>query len=154
MIPTPRCRRRPRGFTLVELLVALSISTLGLAGLLSLNVSLTRANQEQSRFSEASRIASSTLETLRSQHLAELANSLTGNPASVPPIYVWLSTEAGRNGLTYRRNVTVTPLTSVSTSLILIRVQVEWTEDDSASAAANLQHHVAVEVVRTIEEAL
>jgi prepilin-type N-terminal cleavage/methylation domain-containing protein len=149
-----RRRRCQRGFTLIELLVALTITTLGLVGLLSLNISLTRTNQEQSRYSEGSRVASSTLEMLRSQRMSELANALTGNPAVVPPIDVWLSTEAGRNGLTYRRHVTVSTMPTVSASLILIRVQVEWTEDDSASTTANLQHHVAVEVVRTVEETL
>ncbi len=147
-------RRAQRGFTLLELLVTLTITTIGLIGLLGLHVSLSRGSTSAGQFAEATQVAASTLESLRSDRIADMATTLTGNPTATPPIDVTMSTVDGRAGMTYRRRVVVSAL-AASTSLWHVRVEVSWTEDGAAPGAdATLDHMIAVEVVRTIEEAL
>ena len=46
-------RRGQRGFTLLELLITLSVTTIGLVGLLSLHLSVSRGNDGASRSAEA-----------------------------------------------------------------------------------------------------
>ena len=54
-----------RGFTLLELLITLSVTTIGLIGLLSLHLSVTRGNDGASRSAEAQQIGAGILEGLR-----------------------------------------------------------------------------------------
>jgi prepilin-type N-terminal cleavage/methylation domain-containing protein len=147
---SPRARAGQRGFTLLELLVTLTVTTIGLVGLLSLHVSLTRGNEITSRTQEGSTIANQTLENLRSQRPADMMTTLTGNPATVPPVTVTIGTAAGRNGLTYSRTVIVTAVTS---TLWKLRVTVSWT-DDGAVAGGKFDHAISAEIVRTTQETL
>lgn len=149
-------RRRRRGFTLLELLLTLAVTTIGLVGLMSLHLSIARGNDSAARFAEATQIGNATLESLRAQSLPDMMKTLTGNPAAVPPTDVNLSTMAGRGGMTYTRRVLVTVLNSASTSLWKIRVEVRWAEDGAAvgSAGDPLSHTVAIELIRTVEESL
>ena len=151
-----RRSRRQRGFTLLELLFTLGVTTIGLVGLLSLHLSVARGNDGASRFSEATQIGNTTVESLRAQRIADFLTALTGSPLSSPPIDVTLPTVAGRAGMTYSRRVVVTALNSASTSLWRIRVEVGWAEEGAAigSAGDPLTHFVAAEVIRTVEEAL
>lgn len=148
-----RTRRGQRGFTLLELLMTLGVTTIGLVGLMSLHLSIARGNDGSNRFSEGTMIANTTIESLRAQRIADMLTTLS---SSAPPIDVPLPTVAGRNGLTYTRRVIVTALNSASTSLWRIRVEVAWGEDGAAigSAGDPLTHVVAAEVIRTVEEAL
>ncbi|MEJ7601831.1 MAG: prepilin-type N-terminal cleavage/methylation domain-containing protein [Kofleriaceae bacterium] len=151
-----RSPRRQRGFTLLELLITLAVTTIGLVGLLSLHLSIARGNDNASRASEAQQLANQTLESLRAQRTAEMMTTLTGSPATVPPIDVTMSSVAGRAGMTYRRRVMVTILNAASTSLWLIRVEASYTEDGGAAGANGgaLDHTLAAELIRTVEEAL
>jgi prepilin-type N-terminal cleavage/methylation domain-containing protein len=158
-------RPRQRGFTLLELLVTLAVTTIGLVGLFSLHLSIARGNDGASRAAEATQVGNATIEQLRAARVTDMVTQLIGNPAGVPPIDVTsfssaiagsTGTVAGRGGMTYRRRVIVTALNAVSTSLWKIRVEVGWTEDGAAVGASGglYDHLVAVEVIRTIEEAL
>lgn len=148
--------RSERGFTLLELLLTLTVTTIGLVGLLALHLSVSRGNDGASRSAEAQQISTTTLESLRAQSTADMMLTLTGNAAAVPPQTVTLPTVAGRAGMTYTRTVTVTSVPGASTNLWKIRVVTGWTEDGgSAGAAGGLyDHFIAVEVIRTLEEAL
>ena len=148
-------RRRPRrtgerGFTLVELLVTLAITTVGLIGLLSLHLSLARGNDGASRGADATTIGTRTIEQLRGARLPDMLTVLGLPPAAVPPQTVTMSTMAGRSGMTYRRTA---KLTAVTPTLWRIRVEIGWTED-GAAAGGSLDHLFATEVMRTTVEAL
>ena len=137
-------------------MITLAVTTIGLVGLLSLHLSIARGNDNASRASEAQQLANQTLETLRAQRTADLMTSLTGSPTSAPPIDVTLSSVVGRANMTYRRRVVITTLNAASTSLWLMRVEVSYTEDGGSAGAAggSLDHTMAAELIRTVEEAL
>jgi len=140
-------RRGQRGFTLLELLITLSVTTIGLIGLLSLHLSIARGNDCASRSAEAEQITATNLETLRAQDITTMLNAITAQPTL---------TATGRNGLTYSVTRTSSVLTSASTSLVLVRVVTSLTED-GATAGTNggqLDHAIALEVIRTMEEKL
>jgi prepilin-type N-terminal cleavage/methylation domain-containing protein len=149
-------RQSQRGFTLLELMLTLTVTTIGLIGLLSLHLSIARGNDAANRGAEGSQIANATIEQLRAARATDMMFELTGNPLATPPIDLnpW-NTVAGRGGMTFRRRVIVTQLPT-STSLWLIRIEVGWTEDGAAQGANGglLDHTVSVEVIRTVEEAL
>jgi prepilin-type N-terminal cleavage/methylation domain-containing protein len=156
---TPRSRRPdrgPRGFTLLELLITLSVTTIGLIGLLALHLSIARGNNGANRAAEAEQITATALEDLRAQSPRTMMKTLTGNPLAVPPATAAAVTFRGRNGLPYSVTRSVTALTAVSPSLWLVRVSTSWGEEGAAigSAGDPLTHTIALEVIRTIEEQL
>ena len=148
--------KRQRGFTLLELMITLAVTTIGLVGLLSLHLSIARGNDNASRASEAQQLANQTLETLRAQRTADMMTTLTGSATALPPIDVTLSSVVGRANMTYRRRVVITTLNAASSSLWLMRVEVSYTEDGGSAGAAggSLDHTMAAELIRTVEEAL
>jgi len=144
----------PRGFTLLELLITLSVTTIGLIGLLSLHLSIARGNDGASRSAEAQQIGTIELEALRAQSSSEMMKTLTGSATTSPPVTAPVKTVVGRGGMTYR--ITRSVVVPAGTSLWRIRVETAWT-DDGAAAGANggqLDHMLPLEVVRTQEEAL
>lgn len=157
-------RRREGGFTLLELLMTLGVTTIGLVGLLSLHLGLVRGNDGASRAAEATQLGHATLESLRAAHHRDMLEDLTGNPLAPLPIDVnWcrrdngvvLATVVGRNGMTYRcRVVVVSP--PGAPGLSRIRVEIGWTDDGAEQGAQDglLDHLIAVEVIRTVEEEL
>jgi prepilin-type N-terminal cleavage/methylation domain-containing protein len=145
-----RGRRGPRqrGFTLLELLITLSITTIGLIGLLALHLSIARGNDGASRAAEAEQITVTALESLRSLSVVKMTQTIATTPTD---------TKFGRNNLPYKLARSVTVLNPPSPSLLLVRVQTTWTEDGAAFGAgpgAPLNHSFALEVIRTIEEGL
>jgi len=149
-------RARERGFTLLELLITLSVTTIGLVGLLSLHVSVARGNDGASRAAEAQQLCASELEALRAMKLSELAATLNGgNPTLVLPS-TRVQTLTGRNLLPFTVTSSVAGLPSASSSLIRIRVVAQWAEDGATfgSNGGAYDHQIALEVIRTLEEAL
>ncbi len=150
-------RAPQRGFTLLELLITLSVTTIGLIGLLSLHLSIVRGNDGASRSAEAEQIGAAAIESLRSQRTSAMMLTLAGSSTAVPPATAPVMTVTGRGGMTYRVTRSVTALTSASASLWRIRVETAWTEDGGTTGSNNtgqLDHMVPLEVVRTVEEAL
>jgi hypothetical protein len=173
-VPRRRGRGRGRGrdrgrgeggFTLLELLMTLGVTTVGLVGLLSLHLSIVRANDAAGRAAEASQIGNAVLESLRAARTPDMMAMLTGSSTDTPPIDLQFcrrnngtieATTVGRNNMTFRCRVVVVPLTAASPNLWRLRVEVGWTEDGAARAAegGSLDHLIAVEVIRTTQEAL
>lgn len=156
--------RRQRGFTLLELLITLTITTIGMLGVLSLHLSVGRGNDSAARSAESVTVAKDTMEWLRSLRYPDMLAAL-GNiaPALGTPVTVTLPTSAGRAGMTYRRQVVVTMLSSdvaTGSELIRLRVEVSWTEDGAARVAGDgfsggrFDHAMAFEFLRTNREAL
>lgn len=144
---------RQRGFTLLELLITLAVTVIGLTGLLSLYVVTAKGNAASSRSGEGVAIAESTLEELRDLTLAQMYARF-----AVPslPIDASLDTVAGRAGVTFNRRVVVEEMTAVSTNLVKLRVEVTWTD---AGAAPGVEggihdHRVSFELIRTASEQL
>lgn len=149
-------QRGQRGFTLLELLITLSVTTIGLIGLLSLHLSVARGNDTASRAAEAQQFAVSELESLRSMRLGDLMAALNnGNTAVVFPSDRTQDL-SGRGNVPFQLVSLVEQLTSVSTSLIRIRVVARWAEEGGAVGAngGTLDHALALEVIKTMEETL
>jgi prepilin-type N-terminal cleavage/methylation domain-containing protein len=153
----PRGVRRARGFTLLELLITLSVTTIGLVGLLSLHLSIARGNDGASRSAEAQQIAVGEIESLRAQSIGKMMETLTGSTALLLPMVTpHVRTVLGRGRMSFTVTTTVSALPGLSASLLRIRTVVSWTEDGAGSGAngGQLDHAIPLEVVRTLQEAL
>ncbi len=148
-----RRTRRQGGFTLLEMLITLTVTVIGLTGLLSLHVVVSKGNATTSRSGEGVAVAEATLEEIRNLSLAAL---FTEFGVTGLPIDANLNTVAGRAGVTFNRNVQVTELTATSTNLVKIRVAVTWTDAGAAPGADGgiHDHRVSFELIRTASEAL
>jgi prepilin-type N-terminal cleavage/methylation domain-containing protein len=151
-----KCTTGQRGFTLLELLITLSVTTIGLIGLLSLHLSVARGNDGASRSAEAQQIGAGILEGLRSQSapgmLAALSCAIPPPPTCTAPEF----TVAGRAGMTFTVARSVTALAGASSNLWRVRVVTSWAEDGATlgSNGGQLDHSLALEVIRTVEEDL
>lgn len=142
-----RTRRRQGGFTMVELMITLVITTFGLMGLVGLNTTFSRGGQTMNQSQEAVSIGKRVLEDLRSKRTAELVTDLTGSTAAAPPIdRASYSSIAGRNGMTYTIDVMVA---SVTATLWRMRVVVRWTDDTDGRT-----RELPLELLRPSTEAL
>ncbi len=146
-------RRRQRGFTLLELLVTMGITIIGLLGLMSLYVVTARSNALGAHSGEAVAVAEATVEEIRGTPIADL---LAAHAAPSLPLDVSLDTVAGRAGMTFNRRVQVIELTAVSPNLVKIRVDVTWTDAGATAGAEGgiYDHQVSLELIRTASEAL
>ena len=104
---TRRRRRRQRGFTLVELLVTLALSMVGLLGGLMMQLMAMRGNAASRNFVEAVGLVQERLETAQSVSYASLAQlattetNLAPNPgATTQRLYTRLTTVAAAGGST------------------------------------------------------
>jgi type II secretory pathway pseudopilin PulG len=152
-----RARAQEGGFTLLELLITTTITVIGFAGLLGLHLATVGGNALSGRAGEAVALCERTMEQLRSDSIAGMVQDLTGSAATPLPLTnVAMSTVAGRNGMTYRRLVTVTELDAASTDLIKVRVAVDWTDDGAVTGTDNgtHDHEVTLELIRTRQEGL
>jgi prepilin-type N-terminal cleavage/methylation domain-containing protein len=152
-----RARTQQGGFTLLELLITAAVTVIGFAGLLGLHLAAVGGNGLSGRAGEAVAVCERTMEQLRSETVAGIAQVLTGSAsASLPIVNVAMPTVVGRNGMTYRRFATVTELDAVSPDLIQIHVAVDWTDDGAVQASDNgiHDHEVTLELIRTRQEGL
>jgi prepilin-type N-terminal cleavage/methylation domain-containing protein len=160
MTPPPTARRRRRrrrapgqgGFTLLELLITMAVTVIGLLGLMAMYVATAKGNEATARSSAAVTVAQETLEELRSLSMEQLVATFGQNDL---PIDGNLDTVAGRDGTTYSRHVTVDELSAVSRDLVKLRVEVSWTEDNAAGPGSEpYAHKVGLEIVRSTIEGL
>lgn len=143
-----------RGFTLLELLITLSVTTIGLIGLVSLHLSIARGNDGASRSAEAQQITATRLEALRALRFGDLMQLFTGSQTGSYPTATKTWPVQGRNRLTYSVTAWVDSLPAASASLMKIRVETTWTEDGGALGVnPALDHKLALEVIRTKEDA-
>ena len=141
--------RTQRGFTLMELLIAMVVTVFGLMGIMALHISLTQGTDTVSRSQEAIAIGGQVTESLRSQRGTDMAKTLTGSSTALPPFSVTnYTTKLGRNGVSYQVDVAVTAMGTTS-NLWRLRVTVNWVDD-----ASNQAHALPMEIIRTAQDAL
>jgi prepilin-type N-terminal cleavage/methylation domain-containing protein len=152
-----RRARKPRkgqqgGFTLIELLVTLTVTVIGLAGMLSLFNANSRNSSIASRSAHASTAAQETIEELRGMSipaLTTLYGALPIEDADLDPV-------DGPAGLVLNRRMSLHQLSAASADLFLMRVEVYWTDDGATPGADNgrYDHQVSLELIRTRQEQL
>lgn len=149
---------RQKGFTLLEILIAMTVTLIGLAGLLSLHLTTVRGNARATRTVMASVIAQQTMDELRNlpvqpPTLPFLEPTLTSR-FGIPSTNVELLPVArGPDNTSYQRLVSVTPL---GPDIVRVRVEIRWT-DEGASAAttdSRLRHRMVLETLRTRQDLL
>lgn len=134
-----------RGFTLLELMITLTVAMIGMAGLLSMHGTMSRANKVTARQLEATGIAELVLESFR----GETADSLIADYGAIP-LDEDLGEVEGRNGQIFRRRLIVEQVAAAPTALIRLRVEIGWTDDgaEPGSEGGLYDHVVALEVIR------
>jgi prepilin-type N-terminal cleavage/methylation domain-containing protein len=110
----PTARRNKKGFTFVEVLVALTILMVSMLGIIEAMVMAMQQNLENYSRDEAVRIAEQTMNELRDSSFDGLNN------ATYPPV----SRKYKQFTRTFNVNRTVTALSSDSRS---VELQVSWT---------------------------
>jgi type IV pilus assembly protein PilV len=129
-----RPRPRPageRGFTVIEVMIALTILLIGIAGLLAMQLTAVRANAFSRHATEAASLAEDKMEWLRTQPIADGTTSDVVNALGIP----------GGDGLNYTRKVTITSGTTEAT----IDVEVSWTEADGGDP-----HSISLSTLRSL----
>jgi prepilin-type N-terminal cleavage/methylation domain-containing protein len=112
-----RRRRNRGGFTLVEILIALALATLGLLGLMALQIITLRGNTASRQFIEAVSLAQ---EQLEASQVVQYANLPTVAGVNVP-----LTATGSLNS--YLRTTTV----AAGASTTNITVLVTWVDPDN-----------------------
>lgn len=158
-------RGAERGFTVTELLVALTVTIIGLAGLLSLHVTTVRGNASASRALEAVALAEETLEILRSKSVGDIeqAYGITVNASTqtidfgstTPTAAFGATTVTGRANQQYTRRLHLKVLDATQPNLIWVQAEVVWNDNapPPVSPAAG-EHSIKVETIRARIEAL
>lgn len=148
------------GFTLIELLVALSVTVIGLIGILSLHMATSSGNRIASQTAEATTIAQRTMDELRTMTIDAIVADHGGTlPFENSPILdseVYPNPVPGRAGMQYYRRLSAYDLSSMSTNLVRLRVEVRWTDDGTDPSLIDPDdiHRVSLELIRTRLEAL
>jgi prepilin-type N-terminal cleavage/methylation domain-containing protein len=133
-------RRGERGFTLLEVLVALLVTIIGLAGVLMMQANTARANRENAEFTHASMIAEETMEGARGMNIDTLLNT--------SPISYGSQTD---RGITYNITLTAARIATGS-NLVLITSAVTYSEDKDTSTADD--RTARFQLIRTYTEQL
>jgi type IV pilus modification protein PilV len=125
-----RRRNSERGFTLIEVLVALSIMSLGMIGILALQKAATSASGYSRRATEAAVLAEDRLEEMRTLPLSTVTDGTDTVDASGV---------ANAEGLFTRAWTLV-----VADEIATITVRVQWNEADGA-------HAITFRTLRTVQ---
>jgi prepilin-type N-terminal cleavage/methylation domain-containing protein len=153
---------RQRGFSLIEILIAMVVAIIGLAGLLSLHITTVQGNSRATRSVTASTIAHQTMEELRSLpvqppfvgYLGPTLQSQFGIPCTdiaLPPV-------TGQDNTSYARRVSLRVVDPGGPlqNLLIVRVEVIWADQGAAATTTNsrLRHEVMLESMRTVQDIL
>jgi type IV pilus modification protein PilV len=131
-------RREQAGFSLIEVLVALLITIIGLAGVLMMQASATKSNRQNQQFSRASMIAEETLESARSTKIDTLLAGVSVASQSY-------------NGVTYSITLTAQEV-STGSNLVRITSAVTYSEDNDTTSVDD--RTIRFQMIRTKTETL
>jgi prepilin-type N-terminal cleavage/methylation domain-containing protein len=140
-----------QGFTMIEVLITLAVTLIGLAGLMTLHRVVSSGTASAARMAEASGIAETALEEVR-----QLAFTRIQSQFGAPPVDVDLEQAAGKGERVYDRRLLIEPLDEVSPDLFRVRIEVSWTDDGAAAGADDgiHDHTFVLETFRTRQEAM
>lgn len=101
----PNKLNNENGFTLIEVMIALMVLTIGILGMMVMQTTAINSNHRASSMSIASSIAAGQIEILRNRPFAAVAGGIATDPATAYPIS-W--TVANIAGLPDARQIIVT----------------------------------------------
>jgi prepilin-type N-terminal cleavage/methylation domain-containing protein len=110
--------RREHGFTVVEVLIAIAVLVLGLAGVMVIQTAVVKGSRDSRRLDRAKLIAQETMETQRTVDLS----ALPVPSAQVLPPYTT------PEGVTYTRQFTIAEVPT-QPNLLMITVEISFAED-------------------------
>ena len=113
-------RRRDGGFTLIELMIAMTVLIIGIAGILSMQMTAMRSSAYSRHATEASVLGEDTMEALRTVPVASIVDTAAEsiNEHGIP--------DAG--GL-YTREWTITDDGTIATLVVVVRWKERGSED-------------------------
>lgn len=140
-----------RGFTVIEVLITLAVTLIGLAGLMTLHHVISSGTGTAARMAEASAIADAALEEVRQLRFTEIESRF-----GTLPVDAELEDAAGTGERVYQRRLLVQPLTAVSADLFRVRIEISWSDDGAAAGSDDgaHDHTFVLETFRTRQEAL
>jgi type IV pilus assembly protein PilV len=117
--PTIKAGRGSRGFTLVEMMIAVFVLTVALIGLISVTTTIIKGNDFSRRMTTASTLAKDKIEELKKKPFTTVASGVTTD-------YWNIDSSAGATGAYFTRISTVTDNTPAA-NMKTIEVEVRWT---------------------------
>lgn len=144
-------QRGEAGFTMVELLVTLAVTLIGLTGVMAMHTSSARSNRLAKETTGATSICERTMEQLRAMSVDEIVAML--GEGELPFDTALTDVETGH--VTYTRQLTAEEI-EASPGLVLFRIDVDWTEGDAQPGddGGRYDHTISLEVLRTKLELL
>jgi hypothetical protein len=136
---------------MVELLVALAVTTIGLTGVVAMHTSSARANRLSKETTAATSICERTMEQLRAMSIDEIVATL--GEGELPFETVLTDVDAGH--VSYARLLSGQEVED-NPGLVKLRIDVDWTEagGDPGESGGRFDHTITLEVVRTKLELL
>jgi type IV pilus modification protein PilV len=127
------------GFTLLEILIALTVTVIGLLGVMMMQASTVRSNREAALFTRAANFAEEVMERTRGIPVATLQGGMSFTPITV-------------NNTTFFVSATATDV-SLGSNLAVVRVEVRYNEENDTATSGD-DRRAVVEMLRTKAEAL
>lgn len=156
-----------RGFSLIEILIAMTVTLIGLAGLLSLHVTTTQGNSRATRMVVGSVIAQQTMEQLRSLPVQPpfsgypglTLQSQYGIAGTCPGAATDLGPVVGPDQTRFLPRVSVCALFPPGDpleNLVRVRVEIIWADQgaDPTTTDASRRHQMVIESVRTRQDVI
>jgi type IV pilus assembly protein PilV len=131
--------RGERGFTLMEVLVALTVTVIGLLGVMMMQADTVRSNRQTQMFTRAANFAEEVMEKARGMTTTQLQGGMTFQPLVV-------------SGTTYTVEATATDIAE-SSNLVLVTVNVRYDEDNDVTTSDD-DRKAVVQMIRTRTEVL
>jgi prepilin-type N-terminal cleavage/methylation domain-containing protein len=152
-----------KGFSLIEILIAMTVTLIGLAGLLSLHLTTVRGNSRATRTVMASVIAQQTMDQLRSlpvqAPMGGYVEPTLQSQFGIPSTDIPLPVVQGPDNTSYRRLVSVRALGPAGDPLeniVLVRIVTTWTDEGASAGTSDsrLRHRIVLESIRTRQDVL
>jgi prepilin-type N-terminal cleavage/methylation domain-containing protein len=134
---------RERGFTLIEVLIALMVSIIGLSGVLIIQANTVKANRETALMNTATTIAEQYEELARGYTVAQLA-------AGIAPI----TYTDPRSNVTYTITITWAPIAGQDNLAMMTTTVTFVPNRETGTAVAAATRTARVQMIRTLTEAL